>query len=53
VSATTSIGIHFGTFALADDGEAAPVERLRAALQGREDAGRFRVLVEGEGHAVP
>jgi L-ascorbate metabolism protein UlaG (beta-lactamase superfamily) len=53
VSATTSIGIHFGTFALADDGEAAPVERLRAALQGREDAERFRVLEEGEGHAVP
>jgi L-ascorbate metabolism protein UlaG (beta-lactamase superfamily) len=52
LSASTAIGIHFGTFALADDGETAPLERLQAALKGREDAGRFWVLKEGEGRLI-
>lgn len=53
LSASTAIGIHFGTFALADDGEADPVERLRAALQGRNDAEQFWLLQEGEGRLIP
>jgi L-ascorbate metabolism protein UlaG (beta-lactamase superfamily) len=53
LDASTTIGIHFGTFALADDGETAPVERLRRALAGREDSTRFWTLSEGEGRMVP
>lgn len=53
LGATTAMGIHFGTFALADDGESDPVERLRGALRGREDAERFLILREGEGRMVP
>jgi L-ascorbate metabolism protein UlaG (beta-lactamase superfamily) len=51
LGAAATIGIHFGTFALADDGETAPVERLHHALADRED--RFWVLTEGEGRLVP
>ena len=51
--AGTAMAIHFGTFALADDGEADPVRRLREALQGHSDADRFWVLAEGEGRLVP
>lgn len=51
--AEIAIGIHFGTFALADDGEKAPVERLTRALAGRSDGDRFWVLSEGEGRLVP
>ncbi len=47
------LGIHFGTFALADDGENDPVDRLQQALQGRDDADRFWIFEEGEGRAVP
>jgi L-ascorbate metabolism protein UlaG (beta-lactamase superfamily) len=53
VNARSAMGIHFGTFALADDSETGPVERLRQALQGREDAGQFLVLEEGEGRSMP
>ena len=53
LQAATAVGIHFGTFALADDGETAPVERLRGALDGRPDADRFWILAEGEGRMVP
>jgi L-ascorbate metabolism protein UlaG (beta-lactamase superfamily) len=49
LGARTSVAIHFGTFALADDGEAAPVEGLRAAAPG----GGFWVLGNGEGRDVP
>ena len=48
-----TMAIHFGTFALADDGARAPVERLQAALRGRPDAERFWVPVEGVGRMVP
>jgi L-ascorbate metabolism protein UlaG (beta-lactamase superfamily) len=51
--ASIAIGIHYGTFALADDGETAPLERLQGALKGRSDAGQFRVLNEGEGRLIP
>ncbi len=53
LGATTTIAIHFGTFALADDGETAPVERLNLALDGRNDNRQFWVLSEGEGRLVP
>lgn len=53
VHAEVAVGIHFGTFALADDGETAPVDRLRRALEGRNDADRFWILSEGEGRMVP
>jgi L-ascorbate metabolism protein UlaG (beta-lactamase superfamily) len=51
--AATAIGIHFGTFSLADDGEADPPERLRRALAGRADADRFWTLAEGDGREIP
>lgn len=45
-----SVAIHFGTFALADDGEQEPVDDLAKALQQTGlSAGQFRVLKEGEG----
>lgn len=54
LGATRSVGIHFGTFALADDGQDEPVEGLAAA---RQEAGldeeRFWVLDFGEGRDVP
>lgn len=53
VQAAVAVGIHYGTFALADDAETAPVERLQRALQDRSDQGRFWVLSEGEGRMVP
>jgi L-ascorbate metabolism protein UlaG (beta-lactamase superfamily) len=49
--ARTSVAIHFGTFALADDGEAAPVDGLRAALP--EGGNDFWILAPGEGRDVP
>lgn len=48
-----TMAIHFGTFALADDGERAPVERLRGALHDRPQSERFRVPLEGEGLTIP
>jgi L-ascorbate metabolism protein UlaG (beta-lactamase superfamily) len=49
-----SLAIHFGTFALGDDGEFEPVEKLREAL-AREDVddSSFWVLEHGEGRDVP
>jgi L-ascorbate metabolism protein UlaG (beta-lactamase superfamily) len=51
--ADLAVGIHFGTFSLADDGAADPPARLREALAGREDADRFWTLDEGEGREIP
>lgn len=51
--AATAVGIHFGTFSLADDSETGPVERLRQAMEQDAAAGDFRVLEEGEGQMVP
>ncbi|MGH9401569.1 MAG: MBL fold metallo-hydrolase [Terriglobia bacterium] len=54
MGAKTSMGIHFGTFALADDGECEPVESLREALQRTPGmASRFWALQGGEGRDVP
>ncbi len=49
LGARTSVATHFGTFALADDGEAAPVDGLRATGAGES----FWVLAHGEGRDVP
>ncbi len=53
LGARAAIAIHFGTFALADDGETDPTERLQRALRGREDAEQFWILGKGEGRLVP
>ncbi|WP_143959781.1 MBL fold metallo-hydrolase [Litoribacter populi] len=49
LEATQSIGMHFGTFPMADDGQAEPVEDLKVAREklGVDD-GEFVVLGEGE-----
>jgi L-ascorbate metabolism protein UlaG (beta-lactamase superfamily) len=54
LSAGTSVGIHFGTFAQADDGDREPTDLLEAALRtktGREV--RFWALRNGESRDVP
>jgi len=49
-----SIAIHFGTFALGDDGELEPVHKLREALNNKcESNSNFCVLQHGEGRNVP
>lgn len=49
-----SMAIHFGTFALGDDGEFEPVLKLRETLNNKdEDDSRFWVLQQGEGRNVP
>ncbi len=53
VGAEVAVAVHFGTFALADDGETAPVERLRRALAEESESQQFWVLAEGEGRQVP
>ncbi len=54
LGANTSLAIHFGTFALADDGQDEPRTALEAALsQGPEAKRRFWVFAPGEGRAVP
>ncbi|MGH9450923.1 MAG: MBL fold metallo-hydrolase [Terriglobia bacterium] len=54
LGAATSVAIHFGTFALADDGEFEPVTDLQSALQMAPAlAPRFWVLGFGEGRDVP
>ena len=51
--ARTAIATHFGTFPLADDSMAAPVERLRQALPGANLPGQFLVLAESESASLP
>jgi L-ascorbate metabolism protein UlaG (beta-lactamase superfamily) len=48
LKAGTAIATHFGTFALADDGMVAPVERLKVALRMSSPAVKLLVLAEGE-----
>lgn len=49
-----SIGIHFGTFPLADEGERQPIAELTEALSGSDDPDLdFDVLAFGEGVDVP
>lgn len=54
LAAHVSTTMHFGTFALGDDGEFEPVQTLRKALSKNEngDSG-FWVLEHGEGRNVP
>jgi L-ascorbate metabolism protein UlaG (beta-lactamase superfamily) len=53
LGAAQSMGIHFGTFRLADDGQDEPVEKLRAALtEAGEPEERFWALANGEGRQV-
>jgi L-ascorbate metabolism protein UlaG (beta-lactamase superfamily) len=53
VRAQCTIPMHYGTFSLADDGESAPLDRLKKALEGHPGAPRFHVLREGEGRLIP
>ena len=54
LGARTSLAIHWGTFAQADDGELEPVADLEAALAVRPDPKpRFLVLENGEAADVP
>jgi len=49
-----SMAIHFGTFALGDDGEEEPVAKLREALNEKDKRDtNFWVLEHGEGRDVP
>ena len=50
--ASTSVAIHFGTFALGDDGETEPADELRKQLADGKGR-RFWVLGFGEGRDVP
>ena len=52
--AATSVGIHFGTFHLADDGQDEPAMELRRAVEkAGEPRPRFWALEFGEGRDVP
>jgi L-ascorbate metabolism protein UlaG (beta-lactamase superfamily) len=53
LGAGTSIGIHFGTFHLADDGEDEPVNDLRRALDARKPRNQFVTLSCGGGLDIP
>jgi L-ascorbate metabolism protein UlaG (beta-lactamase superfamily) len=54
LGAGTSVGMHFGTFALADDGQDEPARALAAALaQSPAPRPRFWLLGFGEGREVP
>jgi len=46
------MAIHFGTFALGDDGELEPVDELREALDNKSDT-NFWILQHGEAKNVP
>jgi L-ascorbate metabolism protein UlaG (beta-lactamase superfamily) len=52
LGARTSVAVHFGTFALGDDGEYDPVRDLHAALAGNGNP-PFLVLDQGEGRDLP
>jgi L-ascorbate metabolism protein UlaG (beta-lactamase superfamily) len=52
LGASTSLGIHYGTFRIADDGLDEPRAELDRAL-ARAGGPRFWLLPPGEGHDVP
>jgi L-ascorbate metabolism protein UlaG (beta-lactamase superfamily) len=52
LGARTSVAVHFGTFALGDDGEYDPIRDLHAALAGKGNP-PFLVLDQGEGRDLP
>ena len=49
---SVSLAIHFGTFALGDDGQFEPIADLRAGLNDKDDS-NFWILEQGEGRDVP
>jgi L-ascorbate metabolism protein UlaG (beta-lactamase superfamily) len=51
LNAQTSVAMHYGTFALGDDGEREPVDDLRRALAAHGHP-RFWILEHGEGRDV-
>jgi L-ascorbate metabolism protein UlaG (beta-lactamase superfamily) len=53
LGAGTSVPIHFGTFALGDDGQDEPPRALEEAIARAHPGARFRVLGFGEGLEVP
>jgi L-ascorbate metabolism protein UlaG (beta-lactamase superfamily) len=53
LEAAASIAIHFGTFALADDGQTEPTDRLNSILNRIHQPDLIWVLQEGEGRNVP
>jgi L-ascorbate metabolism protein UlaG (beta-lactamase superfamily) len=53
LNAGTSMAIHFGTFALGDDGEMEPVRDLERAIGASGKDLRFWILNHGEGRDVP
>ncbi|HMC21829.1 MAG TPA: MBL fold metallo-hydrolase [Thermoanaerobaculia bacterium] len=50
--AYTSIAIHFGTFALGDDGQEEPIWDLKQAIAAKGNP-RFWILQHGEGRNIP
>jgi L-ascorbate metabolism protein UlaG (beta-lactamase superfamily) len=50
--AHTSIAIHFGTFALGDDGQEEPIWDLKQAIAAKGNP-RFWILEHGEGRDIP
>ncbi len=50
--AQTSVAIHFGTFALGDDGAFDPLRDLQEAIAANENP-RFWILEHGEGRDIP
>lgn len=50
--ASTSMAMHFGTFALGDDGQTEPVDELRTVLSSTPQTRPFWVLDQGEGREV-
>lgn len=54
LDAGTSVGVHFGTFRLADDGQDEPAERIEELLRAAEGPPpRFWILGVGESRDVP
>lgn len=54
LESSISMAIHFGTFALGDDGECEPVTKLRESLNNKNTSdSRFWVLEHGERRNVP
>jgi L-ascorbate metabolism protein UlaG (beta-lactamase superfamily) len=52
LKAGTSVAMHYGTFALGDDGDRQPIEDLERAI-AKKRAGGFKVLEFGQGFEVP
>lgn len=53
MNAGTSVGIHFGTFKLADDAQNEPPDIIRGKIKNTPDEDRFWILQQGEGRYIP